>query len=305
MRFFIFTISKHKNFARKSAAGLLIFAVCAVGNLFAQYRGAPVQKDRLLRALRSKQLQTGDIVTIIKRNGVDFDLTDETKKLLIAAGARPEVIEAVADNARRNSATAKSAAAKNRGGKMSAVNYDELLEKAIYSYREQKNSVDAVRFLQTAVKNNPANPAAYQMLGFVYLYGMNDYASSENAMRKSFASGGSAVFRVFHDDNGKFSRRCTGSLYISQSTVRFESDDNTHTFETSTANIDKFKIDRVSNGSWKNRSTFKVTLKFGKEEAKFRFSPLTGLPGESQMIARFVAQSNSNIGISNSAVAQR
>lgn len=294
MRDLFFTVEKYKGVVKTWMSALLILTTVGAGNLFAQFRGAPVKKDRLVRALRSKQLQTGDIVTIINRNGVDFELTAETKKNLIQAGARPEVIAAVATNSRPaadNKAAARTAK-KPVKNKSAAPDYDDLLGQAMYSYREQKNPNTAVRLLKTAARANPANPAAYQMLGFVYLYGMNDYREAESSMRESFANGGSAVFRVFHDDNGKFSHRCSGSLYISQTTLRYESDDNIHTFETSTANIDKIKLDTVSTGDWKKRSTFKVTLKFGKEEAKFRFAPLTGLQGESQMVARFIHASN-------------
>src|SRR5215213_7316681 len=93
-----FTAKNFRNFIKIALAGFLILASGI--NLFAQYRGAPVKKDRLVKALRSKQLQTRDIVTVINSNGVDFTLTPDTKKLLIAAGARPEVIKAVADNLR-------------------------------------------------------------------------------------------------------------------------------------------------------------------------------------------------------------
>jgi tetratricopeptide (TPR) repeat protein len=289
---------------KTTAACLLILTVVAAP-LFAQYRGAPVKKERLVQALRSRQLQTADIVTIINRNGVDFRMTAETKKLLIAAGARPQVIEAVSGNSRvfvpENNNTAAKTVRRNIKTKPAAPDYDDLLERAIYSYKEQKNSKNAVQILKAAARVKPGNPAAYQMLGFVYLYGLKDLAQAEKSMRESFTNGGSAVFRVFHDDNGKFTHRCTGSLYISQNTLRFESDDNVHTFETSTVNIEKLKLDTETTREWKKRSIFKVILKFGKEEAKFRFAPLTGVQEESKMVERFVAASNSNINPAGSA----
>jgi hypothetical protein len=303
MRVAIFALKKSKYLI----AACLLVMLGAVGCVFAQYKGAPVKKDRLIRALRSRQLQTGDIVTIINRNGVDFRLTAETKKNLIAAGARPEVIQAISGNPRVSSAPDNNAVAKNVRRtvkpKPAAPDYEDLLQQAIYSYREQRNPTDAVRILKTAARSKPENPAAYQMLGFVYLYGLNDFAQAENSMRESFANGGSAVFRVFHDDNGNFSRRCTGSLYVSQNTMRFESDDNIHTFETSTVNIEKLKLDTESNRVWKKHSIFKVILKFGKEDIKFRFAPLTGVLAESKMVERFIAASNSNVKPSASATA--
>jgi hypothetical protein len=298
----IFSI-KIKKIIKTTAACLLILT--AVAPLFSQYRGAPVKKERLVQALRSRQLQTGDIVTIINRNGVDFRLTAETKKLLIAAGARPQVIEAISNNSRvsvpDNNNTIAKTVRRNIKIKPAMPDYDDLLERAIFSYKEQKNPKSAVQILKAAARVKPENPAAYQMLGFVYLYGLHDLAQAEKSMRESFTNGGSAVFRVFHDDNGKFTHRCTGSLYISQNTLRFESDDNVHTFETSTVNIEKLKLDTESTREWKKRSIFKVILKFGKEEAKFRFAPLTGIQEESKMVERFVAASNSNINPAGSA----
>lgn len=298
----IFTIRVCKSFIKLTAACFLILTV-AGGNLFAQYKGLPVKKDRLIQALRTRQLQTRDIVTIINRNGVDFELTASVRKSLIAAGARPEVIKAVANNSRvpsknNNSVIAKTGKnnrirSKNPAA-LSAPSYDDLLEQAIYSYKDEKNPKNAVRLLEAAAKINPASPAAYQMLGFLYLYELKNLALAEKSMRDAFINGGSAVFRVYHDDNGKFTGRCTGSLYISQDNLRFESDENVHTFETSMANIEKIKLDTESTRTWKKRSIFKIFLKIGKAEAKFRFAPLTGEQEESKMVERFIAASNSN-----------
>jgi hypothetical protein len=293
----IFTIKARARFFLAASACLLVF-ILGGAELLAQYKGAPVKRDRLLRALRSKQLQSTDIVTIINRNGVDFRLTPGTRKALLAAGARPEVIRAVESNLRieQNSSTTLSAKNRNQNriNKRLKLEYEDLLEEAIYSYKERRNPSGAVQILETAARSKPASPQAYQMMGFVYLYGLNDFAKAEKFMLDSFMNGGSAVFRVFHDDNGKFSDRCTGSLYISQNTMRFESDNNVHTFEASSVNIDKIKLDKVSTKDWKNRSIFKVTLKFGKEEAKFRFAPLTGAQEETRMVERFIGASNPN-----------
>jgi hypothetical protein len=93
-----FTIKKCRYVIRITLTCLLILNVC--GNSFAQLKGAPVKKERLIKALRSRQFQTRDIVTIISSNGVDFNLTPEIKKRLVAAGARPEVIQAISNNSR-------------------------------------------------------------------------------------------------------------------------------------------------------------------------------------------------------------
>jgi hypothetical protein len=107
-------------------------------------------------------------------------------------------------------------------------------------------------------------------------------------MRESISKGGSAVFRVYHDDNGDFTRRCTGSLYLSPDSIRFESDDNIHTFETSPLSVSKVKLDRESTRSWKKRPIFKVFLKIGGAKTKFRFAPLSGKDQESKMFEQLV-----------------
>ena len=288
-----FNLREVKNLLQFAIACFLICIIGAV-NTFAQYKGAPVKKDRLLKALNSGQLQTSDIVAVINSNGVDFTLTEEIKKALVLAGARPEVINAVANNQRFASNGNEILAKTKRPNKTLARDYDELLNQALYSYKDQKNPKNAVRFLQTALKMKPKDPKAYQMLGFINLYGLNNLTEAQKYMRESIINGGSAVFRVYHDDNGSFTNRCTGSLYISPERIRFESDDNIHTFETSTVNVDKIKLDRESSKTWKNHTIFKVFLKIGKEKVKFRFAPVTGKVEESQMAARFVEESRSS-----------
>lgn len=277
---------KKLNFLLKFAAVCCLILVIGF-DASAQYKGAPVKKDRLLKVLRSKQLQTGDIVAVINSNGVDFALTKETKNDLIAAGARPEVIRAIENNQRqplnKNATTAKK--------EQSKQNYDELLNQAMFSYKEQKNPNSAINLLKTAVKIKPDDSKAYQMLGFINLYGLNNLPEAQKYMRESIENGGSAVFRVYHDDNGDFTHRCSGSLFISPEIIRFEADDNTHTFETATVNIDKIKLDRESTKIWNDHTIFKVFIKIGDAKSKFRFAPITGNVQESQMVAQFVKES--------------
>ena len=165
-----FTNKSLKGFIKITLSCLLILSSGI--NLFAQYKGAPVKKDRLIKALRSRQLQTRDIVAVINSNGVDFRLTAETRKSLIAAGARPEVIKAIADNLRitpaDDSTFAKNNKSNNRN-KPLPPNYEDLIDQAMLSYKDKKNPQSAVRILETAVKMNPKKPEAYQLLGFVNL----------------------------------------------------------------------------------------------------------------------------------------
>lgn len=285
-----------KCFRRTAAAVLLLLML--VAGAAAQYRGAPVKRERLLKALRSKLLQTRDIVAVITTNGVDFELTDETRRALIAAGARPEVIRAVSDNFRLEAVetTAKTDALPTPvAPQPQPPDYDDLIDQAMYVYREEKNSKTAIEFLQTAAKLQPKKPAAYQLLGFVNLYGIGDPKAAETLMREAFNHGGSAVFRVFHDDGDSFNERCAGSLFISGDDVRFESDDNKHTFEVAIGGIDKLRLDTDTNRDWRKFPVLKLFLKFGQEKTKFRFTPITGNGIETAMAERFVYVAKNNL----------
>lgn len=292
MNYQILTADIFKRFFSATIAFGLLFVFAAGAS--AQYKGAPVKKDRLLKALKSRQLQTADIVTVINTNGVNFRLTKEIEQTLVAAGARPEVIKAVENNPRLSANAADIYSKSKRRGNSSA-DYDELLEQAIFSFKDQKNPQNAVRMLQAALKLRPKDAMAYQLLGFVNLYGLNNLTEAQKYMRLSVINGGSAVFRVYHDDKGSFTERCTGSLYVSPERIRFESDDNRHTFETSTVNVEKILLDRESSKTWKNYPIFKIFLKIGKSETKFRFAPTTGKIEESQMASRFIEESKANV----------
>lgn len=282
-----------KNVKRYVLLGLmLLFALSAVSSEIygQQSAGNPVSKDKLIRQLRSKQFQTKDFVNILSENGVDFLLTPSVERELVAAGARPGVIEAVRKNYRRVSNNANV----RRNGKKVAGSprpptYNDLIEQAVYSYDNRKDTQGSSNILQRAIRLESRNPRAYQVLGFINLYGFINYAAAERNWRMAIALGGNAVFRVFHDHTGKFTDTCRGSLYISRSIIVFESDNNVHTFNTSIANVDEIKIDNSSTPlSREKHSTYKIILRAGNDHAKFRFAPLTGNKEESKMVERLI-----------------
>lgn len=258
---------------------VLIFAV----NSFSQYKGSPVKKELLIKALQTKQLPTNDIIAIIKSNGVDFVLTPKIREDLITVGAKAEIIQAIDENLRLplENLDEKS---------VSAEVYDELIDQAVFIYKDKNNPQGAVQFLQAAAKAKPKEAAAYQMLGFVNLYGLKNLPQAKQYMKESVSKGGSAVFRVYHDDKGDFTKRCTGSLYISPDKVRFEADDSSHTFETTTWSINKVSLDTETAGVWKKHPIFKMYLKIGNSKTKFRFAPISGKTEESKMVAQLVLE---------------
>lgn len=341
---------------------LLVFAPAVV---FGQYIGNPVKKDRLVRELRSKQLQTRDIVQVINEHGVDFKLTPAVENELIAAGARPSVIEAVRSNYRyvkpvkANSVAANNKSAANKpplsknvivtllqnnisdsnvrkqvkengvnfqlnekiskeikdaGGSndliklissnynpaASAANkkplskdYDDLIQEAVEAYDNRKDLVGALEALRQAAKLSPNKPRAYQLLGYLHLYGFKSLTEAEKNWRLAISYGGSAVIRVIHDHNATFTNTCEGSLYIARDTVRFESDNNRHTFETTDRNIKKVEVNsRFKRLIQLKGGSFKIVLHDAREDddKKFSFAPLSGDTDESKMIISLIGK---------------
>ncbi|CAN5534286.1 hypothetical protein BH10ACI3_BH10ACI3_10960 [soil metagenome] len=286
------------NFFRKSV--LLFFAVLFVVPIAvsAQYKGLPVQKDKLLQVLQSKRFQARDIVQIINESGVDFQLTPALENQLVAAGARPTVLEAIRKNYR---VPVKQAASGGKGkpaaGKLPPVttpasnDYNGLLNGAVNAYDISKNSQQAINLLQQAAAMQPNNPRAYQLLGFVSLYGTHDFDAAERYWKTSISLGGNAVLRVIHDHDGSFLTSCQGSLYIAKNIVRFESDNNQHTFETTDSNIKKIEV----NNKWLRLvqlkgGSFKLVLKKEDGQSKYNFAPVSGKTDDSKMIIRLIGK---------------
>ena len=330
---------------------------------FGQYKGAPVKKEKLVNVLKSRQLQTREIVAVIKSNGVDFEISGPVESELVVAGARPEVIAAARANYRAPAVLPKpgpqptftgqpltkdaivtllqngvadlqvrknvqqrgvsfkpsvvdKADIKKAGGSVALVTlidgsyavqpgpapvdtggggsdkYNNLIDQAVVQYDTAKDTTAAISTLQIAVNADPAEARAYQQLGYMYLYGQKNFTEAEKYMKLAIERGGSAVFRVFHDHDGLFTTTCQGSLFVAKDTVRFESDDNKHTFETPDESIKSIKMNSMLTSFFKIKSgSFNFKLKTGETESKnYNFAPLTDNALESKMIIRLIGK---------------
>ena len=124
----------------------------------------------------------------------------------------------------------------------------------------------------------------------MYLYGQKNFSEAEKYMRLAIERGGSAVFRVFHDHGALMTSTCEGSLFIAKDTVRFESDDNNHTFETTDADIKSAKMGNKFTSMFNAKAgAFKIELKNG-ENKNFNFAPLTNDAQESKMLIRLIGK---------------
>lgn len=274
---------------------LIAAALLAVSPLFAaaQYTGDAVKRDRLVSVLRSKRFQTRDIVQIIRENGVDFRLTSDVQNELTTAGARPPVLDAVKSNYRGGAPSGSAKASSTVGTKGAPRNtYNGLIDQAVEAFDGRKDLKATNDLLNRAVAMQPSNPRAHQFLGFLNLYGYKNFNESEKHWKKAISLGGSAVLRVIHDrGGGTFVASNQGSLYIAKNTVRFESDDNKATFETSDSNIKKIEVNSKLKRMFQFKGgSFKIELVKEDKTANYNFAPLSGKTDESKMIIRLIGK---------------
>ncbi len=284
---------KHfKRYLALSVFAVLFLIAAAPHDVEGQPAGDPVKRDRLVKVLRSKRFQTRDIVQIIRENGVDFRVTSDVQNELVAAGARPAVIEAAKNNYRGGPSSSAKASSTVVSTGAPRNTYDGLIDQAVEAYDVRKDLKTTNDLLQRAAAMQPSNPRAYQFLGFLNLYGHKNFDEAERHWKKAISLGGSAVLRVIHDrGGGMFLASNRGSLYIAKNTVRFESDDNKSTFETSDRNIQKVEVNSKLKRLFQLKGgSFKIVLEKEDKTANYNFAPLSGKTDESKMIIRLIGK---------------
>jgi hypothetical protein len=292
------TAAVERELAQAGASPAIIAAVkssyrAGGGGAAPNFTGSPLSKDAVV-ALLQNGVADAQVQQNVRTRGVNFKLNAATQQEIRSAGGSAALVNLInASFANPNSG--------NAGG--AGNDYEDYINQALETYNadvtasQPLNSpgrIKALEILQQAVKLNPNNPSAYQQIGFMTLYGTtNGFSLSEQFMKRAVELGGSAVFRVYHDHDGVFSDTCNGSLYVSRDGVRFESDDNRHTFDTTDANIKQVK----TNSSWRRAfqtksGSFKIVLndQSDKDGKKFSFAPLTDNIEESKMVIRLIGK---------------
>ena len=267
-------------------------AVAKGGTTHTKFTGKPLTKDAVLTLLQNG-VADAQVRKNIESRGVSFRPSTSDKSEIRKSGGSVALVNLIA--ASYVDPNQNSASNNDTGGDRNAPDaYENLVDKAVAQFDTSKDVPGAIATLQRAVKADPNEARAYQLLGYMYLYGQQNFAEAEKYMNEALARGGSAVFRVFHDHDGVFSDTCQGSLFVAKDTVRFESDDNKHTFETTDANIKQVKMNSIFKTFYKAKSgSFKVVLKSGETDSvKFSFAPLTDNALESKMIIHLIGKAD-------------
>src|SRR5512132_2072130 len=82
-----------------AVAASILFAMLTAGVAVMQAK-QPYDKDKLLRVVQLNALPTTEVVQAIQQRGVDFRMSSDVESQFRAAGARPEVIDAIKGNYR-------------------------------------------------------------------------------------------------------------------------------------------------------------------------------------------------------------
>lgn len=259
--------------------------------------GSPLSKDALV-ALLQNGVSDAQVQQNVRTRGVNFKLTPAATQEIRSAGGTTALVNLI--NASYAAPTGNTGTVSGGSG---GESYEDSINLALEAYNADVSAkaplnspgrLKAIEILKQAAAAAPNNPSAFQQLGFMTLYGTtNGFTTAEGFMKKAIELGGSAVFRVFHDHDGVFSDTCSGSLYVSRDGVRFESDDNRHTFDTTDANIKQVK----TNSSWRRAfqtksGSFKIILndQSDKDGKKFSFAPLTDNIEESKIVIRLIGK---------------
>jgi hypothetical protein len=133
-----------------------------------------------------------------------------------------------------------------------------------------------------------ARPTAYQLLGFVQLYGSKDIFSAERSMRAALERGGAAAFRVYHDHDGLFTSYCQGSFFVTKTGVTFKADDGNHTFEAADQIVKSHDTNDFV-GSQYGAFNIKVFQDATRKKTKtYNFAPATAKKVESNLVLNLI-----------------
>jgi len=257
--------------------------------------GPPLSKNEIVTMLQAGS-PPARVEQFVDARGVSFRLNAQSTREIKAAGGTNSLVGTIAAAYSAAGAPARRSASAARNSRPPAPrgpDYDDLTDDATAAY-ESRNAPRAVQLLQQAIRLDPAQPRAYQLLGFTQLYLQNDLASAEQSMRRAIQLGGSAAFRVFHDHaDGSFKQTCSGTLFVTQTNVTFKADNGRDTFEAVDRDIREIKVNKFVGanpfgallGGKGDVGAFHI-----KVTRNYNFAPLTEKKKESELIIKLVKE---------------
>jgi len=129
-------------------------------------------------------------------------------------------------------------------GQSAGQGYQAIIAQAEAAMR-QHNSAQVVQLAQQAIQMDPKRPTAYDILGFTELYDQNNYEAARQNYLKAIQHGGSALFRVRHDQNdGTFMNTSSGNLRVGSFGVRYASSSGSDSFSVARDRIEQADMNK-------------------------------------------------------------
>jgi hypothetical protein len=289
--------------ARFVAAAVLAcgLAVAGAPDTRAQSSNAPIKKKGLIDALRLNGFTTAELIERVTRRGVDFQMTAQDERDLVAAGAKRDLVEAVRRSYRRPAPVPSTPRPRPAEPEKPTLvrrvpSYDDLIDEAEAAIERGDYSSAITRCL-SAVETDETRAAAYQYLAIAEVRGRRDYVAGERYMRQAIVRGGNAVFRVDHDHIAgqglAYARAmfntpgtyCSGSLFVSRDGLAFRTDgQRLHEFA-----VDGAEVKETDKNSYfgKHAAAFNVKSS-GTSRSNYNFAPASRDMRESDLAIRLI-----------------
>jgi hypothetical protein len=158
----------------------------------------------------------------------------------------------------------------------SGGNYDELVQQAD-DLVQRSSYTEATQVLNRAIKADPENPRAHDMLAQIELYVFGQLPAAIQNYQAAAAHGGASTFHVNHDHGGgDFVGGCEGLLSVSKANIKFSGYRDLHGLESSREHVAEIKPNHFTlEEGHADRHAFHVTLDDGKT---FNFAPTSQFP---------------------------
>jgi hypothetical protein len=246
--------------------------------------GPPLAKNEIITLLQSG-VPPSRVEQFVEARGVSFSVTPEITREIMAAGGNRSLLGAITEKS-NDSSSISSPPSRPGAPAATGPDYDDLTEQATAAILAA-NPALAVQYSQQAIRMDPAQPTAYQLLGFAHLYGYADALTAERSYRLAIERGGSGVFRVYHDHDGVFQQYCQGSMFVTRGGVTFKADDGNHTFAAQDAELKEAKMNALVGASYA-AFHLKVARPGEKKSQNYNFAPYSTKQVESRLIINLI-----------------
>jgi hypothetical protein len=249
--------------------------------------GPPLSKAEIVTMLQGG-LPSSRVEQFIEVRGVNFAVTAEISREILAAGGSRTLLGLISEKSRPSSPPTGNPNTNidRRPAVPAGPDYDDLNQQAMEAMQGNR-APEAMRYLQQALRLDANKPTAYQLMGFLQIYGYQNIVAAEQNFRNALQRNGYAIFRVYHDHDNLFGSYCQGTLFITKTGVTFKADDGNHTFEAQDAMIKEASINDFVGAAF---GAFHIKVKEGeKNKSKnYNFAPATQKKQESGLIVNLI-----------------